>query len=375
MLQGAPDTLAVGLYEDDLNPTRPGNVRVTAIHALDGAPAVDVLQVDGDMVMPLVQNLAFGQPYGAVDIPAASADLVLVPAGGNVSNPVLRISGVSLPAGTEVVVVALDGPSALVLTEPTAASDASNSGLVRLVHASQGSPAVDVYVGDNLIAPGLAYGVATPHVALAAGTLNVVVRVAKASVDSTPLVSATLDLAAGSAVTVVISGPIDGLVVNAVPNNIAALDPTVARVQFTDATGGGASLDASRPASRSMRWTLLPLKRPPGRMISRLGLGGAEAALTQTDDRERRCAVRRDRGRARRRAAAHRRGDRPQRAAGQRAHSRRADRRRRADCCLRRRRKRPPRRPRRRRTSTPLADRRRPDARRRWCCPARRQRR
>ncbi|MCC7206818.1 MAG: DUF4397 domain-containing protein [Anaerolineae bacterium] len=280
VLQGAADTLAAGLYEDDLNPTRPGNVRVTAIHALDGAPAVDVLQVDGDTVMPLVQNLAFGQPYGAVDIPAAAADLVLVPAGGNVSNPVLRVSGVSLAAGTEVVVVALDGPTALVLSEPTAPDDAGNSGLVRMVHASQGSPAVDVYVGESLIAPGLSYGAATPHLALAAGTLDVAVRVAKSAPDSTPLVSATLDLAAGSAVTVVVSGPIDGLQVNAVANNIAPLDPKVARVQFTDATGAGATLSVA-PGVTLDALDAPALEAPAGTYTLQVGLGGGDTLLTQ----------------------------------------------------------------------------------------------
>mgnify|MGYP005844562171 CR=1 FL=1 len=247
--QGTPDAIEVGVYESDLNPTRPGTVRITAIHAIKDGPPVDILQVDGQMVMPLIQGLAYSVPYGAVDIPANAADIVVVPAGGNVSNAVLRVPDVAMVAGTEVMVVALGTlsgavpPSALVLLTPTEPEDPAGSVLVRLVHASAESPAVDVYVNSTLVAPGLRYETATPHVALPAGAADIAIRVAGAAPDSTPLASAALDLDGGTALTVVVSGPTDGLVVTPFANNVAPLGPEMARVQVINAAGGAATLN------------------------------------------------------------------------------------------------------------------------------------
>lgn len=247
-------------YDDELSPARAGFIRFAAIHAIQGAPAVDVLQVDGQNVTPLVQGLSFGQPYGTVDIPASSGDLVIVPTNADVSSTVAKAEKVSLVAGTYNVVVALgtlDGavkPSALLVTAPLAVEAPAASALVRLVHGSAEAPAVDAYVNSVLIAPGLELGAATPHIGLAAGTAKVELRAAGSAADSAPIASVDLTLEAGKALTAVVNGPTDGLKITTSEDNIAALSPTKARIHLVNpageatATVGGASVASTQAA-------------------------------------------------------------------------------------------------------------------------------
>jgi uncharacterized protein YgiM (DUF1202 family) len=244
-IEGTDTAVETAVYEDELSPVKAGNIRFTAIHAIKDAPSVDVLQVDGQTVTPLIQGLTYGHPYGTVDIPASAADIVIVPSGADISSAVLKAEKVPMVAGTYNTIVALGTlkgsvkPSALLLSAATHAENAAASALVRLVQASPDSAAVDVYIGTTLVAPGLAYGAVTPHIALPAGAANVAVRVAKSAPDSSPLVTADLSLEAGKALTVVVAGPASALSLVSSPDNISALDKGKARLHLINATGAG----------------------------------------------------------------------------------------------------------------------------------------
>lgn len=240
--QGTPQALEAVTYEDELGPVKPGNTRITAVHAIKDAPAVDVLRVEGTQVLfPLVQGLAYGQPYGTIDVQAAAINIAVVPAGGNVGGAVVKADKLSLLGGTYNMVVVmgtLEGqvkPSYLLLTSPTQADSSSKSGLIRLVHASADAPALDVYIDNVLVAPGLAFGDATPHLALAAKPMNVAVRTAGSKPDSAPLVGGTLDLAGGEAFTVSVAGG----KLQVASDNISALDAKKARINVINTTGDG----------------------------------------------------------------------------------------------------------------------------------------
>lgn len=242
--QGTAAALEVGVYDDELAPTRAGGMRITAIHAIKDAPPVDIIGIEGDTQTPLIQGLSYGQPYGTLDLPAAVIDLAVVASGADVSTPVVRLDKQSLAAGTYNMVVALGTlggtvkPSALLLTATTDAENPANSALVRLVHASPDAPSVDVYVGDVRVAPSLTYGVATPHIALPAGNAPVAVRVAGSPATSVAVLTSELTLTAGSAVTVAVYGPAEKLAVAVSPDNVTALDPKSARVHVVNATDG-----------------------------------------------------------------------------------------------------------------------------------------
>lgn len=244
--QGTAAAAELGVFDDELGPIAAGKTRVTAIHAIKDAPAIDVLQTGGtSTVLPLIQGLSYGQPYGTIDITAAAANIAVVAAGGEPDKAILKLNKVPLIAGTLNTFVALGTlqgtvkPSIFVITAATDPDDASKSSLVRVVHASADAPAVDVYVGETLIAPGLSFGDATPHLALNAGKLDVAVRAAGSGAASAPLGTAKLDLTAGKAFTVTVSGAADKPTVNASEDDISALGPKIARIHVINATSDG----------------------------------------------------------------------------------------------------------------------------------------
>jgi hypothetical protein len=105
---------------------------------------------------------------------------------------------------------------ALLLGVPKAASaapSASGTGWVRLAHLSPNTPAVDVYLysfGNSTAAQVLhhvGYGVVSAYEPLAVGDYTVAMRAAGAAASTKPVLSASLDVAAGGAYTVAGLGP------------------------------------------------------------------------------------------------------------------------------------------------------------------------
>lgn len=128
-------TLTVTVIAEDFAELAEDTAHVTVVHAIEGAPAVDVV-ADGQT---LVSNLAYpgsfttasGQPNdGAfeLDVPAGTYDLSVV-ATEDPSVQVLDLSGTTLEAGTYYLVAAigtLDAPNvALAVIDPETASSLS----------------------------------------------------------------------------------------------------------------------------------------------------------------------------------------------------------------------------------------------------------
>jgi hypothetical protein len=99
----------------------------------------------------------------------------------------------------------------------SAATTATGTGWVRLAHLSPNTPAVDVYLysyGDSSamqVLHHVAYGTVSSYESIAAGDYTVAMRAAGATATSKPVLSATLDFAAGDAYTVAGLGPESGL--------------------------------------------------------------------------------------------------------------------------------------------------------------------
>ncbi|PJF42444.1 MAG: hypothetical protein CUN50_04070 [Candidatus Thermofonsia Clade 1 bacterium] len=285
VIQGTPNALEVGLYEDDLAPTRPGHIRFGAIHAVKDAPPVDVIQVIGTTEFPLAQGLAYGQPYGTVDIPLSGGDLVVVPAGAPISSTLARINQLPLAAGTYNTIVVLgSGPSAalLPLSEPVESNAPANSALVSFVHASAEAPAVDIYVNDVLAAVNVPFGVGLPHIWLPAGEAKIVVRAAGSSAESEPALTAETTLPSGIAATVVISGALNGLTATVYPDNISPLAADQARVRLINALNSEIafiSLD-NGTVIQSSQASGIELRK--GAFSAEIGIFGAELGLGTT---------------------------------------------------------------------------------------------
>jgi hypothetical protein len=109
---------------------------------------------------------------------------------------------------------------ALLIAVPKAASASTTStgtGWIRLAHLSPNTPAVDVYLysfGDSSaeqVIHHVAYGVVSGYQSLPAGDYTVAMRAAGAAAASKPVLSASVDIAAGGAYTVAGLGPESGL--------------------------------------------------------------------------------------------------------------------------------------------------------------------
>jgi hypothetical protein len=97
------------------------------------------------------------------------------------------------------------------------ASTTSGVGWLRLAHLSPNTPAVDVYLYsfDNssarIVLHHVAYGTVSPYEQVPAGEYTVAMRGAGASASSKPVLSTSVDVAAGKAYTVAGMGPNAGL--------------------------------------------------------------------------------------------------------------------------------------------------------------------
>jgi hypothetical protein len=104
-------------------------------------------------------------------------------------------------------------PAASVVT----ASAATTTGWIRLAHLSPNTPAVDVYLysfGDSsaqIVLHHVAYGTVSPYEQVPTGDYTVAMRAAGATATSAPVLSASVDVAAGRAYTVAGLGPESGL--------------------------------------------------------------------------------------------------------------------------------------------------------------------
>ncbi len=150
---------------------------------------------------PIAEALALGLSIGPIEVAAGRLDLAFVPSGEAYDRSVLEASA-SLSAGASnilLVYASANSPQLLVASAPT--DGAATSGKVSFIHAVQGAAPVDLLIDDQLVAPGLAFAMATPHIAIPAGTRRLSVRL-----GVTELASVDLEVHQGKLHTVALLG-------------------------------------------------------------------------------------------------------------------------------------------------------------------------
>ena len=142
-------------YTDNVDPLELGEARLTAIHAINSGPTVDVILEDG---RPVVPGLNYGVPFGTLDLPILKLPLNVVPAGEDISTALFDEPVTLSPTmGTSYAVVVygtVDAPEVLVLS--SAVNPSPGDGLLQIVHDIPDVEPVDIYAGDNLISVGVA---------------------------------------------------------------------------------------------------------------------------------------------------------------------------------------------------------------------------
>ena len=162
--------------------------------------------------------------------------------------------------------------AAVTLVAPAAWAQGAGDGYVRLAHLSPNTPAVDVYLysfGDSsalLVLHHVAYGTVSPFEQLAAGEYTVAMRPAGAAASTQPVLSTTINVAAGDAYTVAGMGPASGLRL-AVFNDPLTTPPGSALVQVIQAslqqdsvsvTADGTQLASALPFGQATAFVTAP---------------------------------------------------------------------------------------------------------------------
>lgn len=193
----------------DESPAVADSAMVRVLHASPDAPAVDIY-LDGAMVGAPLAALEFGALSPYVEVPAgphavkvcASADATVCP---------IDVPELVLEAGKSYTVAATN---ALASIEPQVLVDANQAdpamALVRVVHFSADTPAVDVLTQDGsaTVVPALAYPDSTEYLALDPGSYDLKVC-ASADLTVCPIDPPALDLAAGTAYSVFAIGSLE----------------------------------------------------------------------------------------------------------------------------------------------------------------------
>lgn len=133
-------------------------------------------------------------------------------------------------------------------TAPTpATAQTGETSQLRFVHGIQSAGAVDIYLNNNLVVAGAAFGNATPHLAIPVGDYEVSLRSAGATPDSTPLLGGKLVVTAlrqGVRQTVVFHNDASGLpTYTTVDDDVNPSQLGQARLHVIHTAGGVGSVD------------------------------------------------------------------------------------------------------------------------------------
>lgn len=198
LLDGDPGFM-VGAFPIDLSETA-GKARVYVIHAAAGAGEVDV-RVNGKAV---VEGAAFGAfTTEALMVDAGIINVVATPA-GKTSPVVKRFTQQELLGSTIYTLIFVDGQDApVVLTHALPAG-------VRITHASEGAPNIDLYLNDVLIFSDLVFGGSTTLTTITQGTYQLALRPADAAADSAPVYATEIKIPAGTSLDLIVMGVLEG---------------------------------------------------------------------------------------------------------------------------------------------------------------------
>ncbi|QWC85944.1 DUF4397 domain-containing protein [Nocardioidaceae bacterium] len=145
--------------------------------------------------------------------------------------------------------VALAAAALVATAVPALAAPGDDEALVRAGHLSVGVGEADVWMvpfsgGDPMVLRGIAYRDVTDYAPVDPGQYTVSVRPAGARANSTPMISATVDLGAGTATSVFAVGDKDEIRGRVFTDDLSAPPRGEAKVRLISAAHDGQSINA-----------------------------------------------------------------------------------------------------------------------------------
>ena len=232
------------LFEVNLDAVEPGKARVRAIHLSPDAGDIDVVVTGGD---ELFGGVGFEDTSDYTDIDPGTISLDVR---GEEDRILTSAAGIEIVAGGTYDIIALGQladqsltllPLVTNVSLPCATvlgleSGGEQDSCIRVVHASPGSPAVDVYVNGSPGVQGLAFGTATEFTAIPAGDQVQIQVTAQGAALDTAVIDSEQKLTAGMAYDLVAVGPLDEIELSVSELNLTPLPEGQARVRITHAS-------------------------------------------------------------------------------------------------------------------------------------------
>ncbi len=249
LVASSPEALKFDAFTDNLSTIDLGQGRLLLVHAIAGAPAVDIQLAEAVTIggaiqnagTPIATNMAYATFFGDFDLPAQSYPVNVIAGGANL------LSDLTLPVTSNTFTMAIvygtaELPQVLLLTAPTV--PAANTGRLRLVHGVVGAPAVDVYINDVLVAPALTIERPTEHIDLPAGEHTVVLRAAGTEDE---IFNGGIAITAGTAATAVVLQGETEIELKAYEDAVSASTPDRAIISVINTIPGTENVDVALP--------------------------------------------------------------------------------------------------------------------------------
>ncbi len=281
-LIGSGTEMKLGVFATDLSPVPAGQARVHVICSSTGWPEYKLSAIGADKAeMVLADKLAPGATV-TVNVPVGSYTLK----GNGLSE---KFSTMSFNAGTVYSIFVVDYPNASgsgktaeLRTFSGGATIDGPMGYLRLVHAIPDAPAVDAYVNNALVAPGLKFGDFTVHMAVPPGKYDVSLFAAGSDPkQGKPLSTLSADVADGAALTGIAMGSLNTPTLAALTDDRTAPPDTQSRIAIYNARPDAidVSLDGASVAKGLGAGQLSSLLDvPSGKHAISVTAGGAEIA-------------------------------------------------------------------------------------------------
>ncbi len=307
----AAETLTVTVFEEDLAAPYEANfARITTVHAIEGAPAVDLYGSNALLVQALRFPSANNDGAFTRDLPAGEIDLEVTVA-ENRDAVLTRASNVALEAETPYLIAAVgtpENPLLLVRSEEEVlvmplfqpedfATEATpeprtvaveRAAQVRVAHFSPDAPAVDVYVDGEVAVEALEYPVVTDFLELEPGTYSIAVAPAGTSLDDAVIGPLNVAFEEQSVQTIAAVGSVDAgtLTATVIVEDGNPISEDNARVTFIHAVEDAPGVDVYGSNALLVQSLRFPSANSDGGFTREIPAGEINFTITVAENRD-----------------------------------------------------------------------------------------